>query len=359
MDINEATNRYETWLANRAVIVPEDLAYKHEQMKGDIFSFFRASYYHWAQLFPKTCADLMNAPTVLSVGDLHIENFGTWRDAEDRLAWGVNDFDEAYPLPFTNDLVRLATSALLGLQKKAAGVKLNDVCSAILEGYTKGLANGGCPFVLAEHHEWLLELATASQRDPKNFWAKLDGQLSDAQNVTAEAKAAIDDAMPEVGLQYRIKHRRAGLGSLGRQRYATIVDWRGGKVAREAKALVVSASDSMTNQEPNQTYYDEILRGAVRDPDPIFKVNGKWIVRRLAPDSDRIKLDNLPAQSDYVRLFKAMGCETANVHLGTKNATEKIKEDLQKRNADWLRASVNQMQEILIADWNEFSIPAR
>ena len=44
------------------------------------------------------------------VGDLHVENFGTWRDVEGRLVWGVNDFDEAYALPYTNDLVRLVAS---------------------------------------------------------------------------------------------------------------------------------------------------------------------------------------------------------------------------------------------------------
>jgi uncharacterized protein (DUF2252 family) len=27
-----------------------------------------------------------------------------------RLAWGVDDFDEAFPLAYTNDLVRLASS---------------------------------------------------------------------------------------------------------------------------------------------------------------------------------------------------------------------------------------------------------
>jgi uncharacterized protein (DUF2252 family) len=32
-------------------------------------------------------------------------------DIEGRLCWGVDDFDESYPLPYTKDLVRLATSA--------------------------------------------------------------------------------------------------------------------------------------------------------------------------------------------------------------------------------------------------------
>ena len=41
------------------------------------------------------------------------ENFGTWRDAEGRLIWGVNDFDEAARMPYALDIVRLATSAVL------------------------------------------------------------------------------------------------------------------------------------------------------------------------------------------------------------------------------------------------------
>lgn len=39
----------------------------------------------------------------MAVGDLHVENFGTWRDIEGRLVWGVNDFDEAHPLSYAND----------------------------------------------------------------------------------------------------------------------------------------------------------------------------------------------------------------------------------------------------------------
>ena len=50
---------------------------------------------------------------VLAVGDIHLENFGTWRDADGRLVWGVNDFDEAAQMPYVLDLVRLAASALL------------------------------------------------------------------------------------------------------------------------------------------------------------------------------------------------------------------------------------------------------
>src|SRR6058998_3000919 len=104
-------------------------------MREDLFPFLRATYYRWAQLWPEVCADLASAPEVLSVGDLHVENFGTWRDAEGRLVWGVNDFDEACPLPYTNDLVRLATSAWLAIEADDLALGRGAACRVILEGY--------------------------------------------------------------------------------------------------------------------------------------------------------------------------------------------------------------------------------
>src|SRR6266849_4235763 len=74
-------------------------------MASSEFAFLRATFYRWARLFTKHCGEVCDGPKVLGVGDLHIENFGTWRDAEGRLSWGVNDFDEACLLPYTNDLV--------------------------------------------------------------------------------------------------------------------------------------------------------------------------------------------------------------------------------------------------------------
>jgi uncharacterized protein (DUF2252 family) len=68
---------------------------------------------------------------VLAVGDLHLENFGTWRDGLGRLAWGINDFDEAYPLPYTHDLVRLATSAFLAVEQEHLCIKQKAACQAV------------------------------------------------------------------------------------------------------------------------------------------------------------------------------------------------------------------------------------
>src|SRR5262249_42585505 len=150
MDCKEATKSYEAWLANHTRVIEADLQIKHQKMSADIFSFMRATFYHWIELWKERCAELANAPVVLAVGDLHVENFGTWRDQEGRLVWGVNDFDEAFSLPYTNDLVRLALSAHLAISANSLTLKPAEACAAILRGYVAGFNNGGCPLFFSE-----------------------------------------------------------------------------------------------------------------------------------------------------------------------------------------------------------------
>jgi Uncharacterized protein conserved in bacteria (DUF2252) len=111
LSIHQATSSYEAWLGRWLPLVNDDLNEKYKRMREDPFQFLRATFYRWAQRWPVVCAALADAPEVLAVGDIHVENFGTWRDAEGRLVWGVNDVDDAWTIPYTNDLVRLATSA--------------------------------------------------------------------------------------------------------------------------------------------------------------------------------------------------------------------------------------------------------
>ena len=135
MNIVKATKQYEDWLRLHIRIVEPDLRIKHEQMAAALFPFFRATFYRWLQVWPKDCAELDRVPHILSVGDLHVENFGTWRDTDGRLIWGVNDFDEACMYPYTMDLVRLALSALLATLENRLQMKPKGSAATILAGY--------------------------------------------------------------------------------------------------------------------------------------------------------------------------------------------------------------------------------
>src|SRR2546423_13450224 len=134
MRIAKATERYESWLGKRLTLLPEDVELKHKEMASALFPFLRATFYRWAQLWPAVCRDLAGAPTVLGVGDLHVENFGTWRDAEGRLIWGVNDLDEACRMPYTQDLVRLAASALIAAGTEGPKLAGAASCRAVPGG---------------------------------------------------------------------------------------------------------------------------------------------------------------------------------------------------------------------------------
>src|SRR5260221_5909331 len=152
MNIVKSTRKYEAWMAGHCAIVPGDLRRKPRLMRRNLFTFFRGTFYRWMQLWPRVCADIADAPSVTAVGDLHIEISGTWRDVEARLAWGVNDFDECARLPYTNDLVRLMTSALLAARGASLHLSARAVLGAILEGYRESLRKGGNPFVFDGHY---------------------------------------------------------------------------------------------------------------------------------------------------------------------------------------------------------------
>ncbi len=351
MNFAKATAKYEAWLARHLRMVSADLEFKHAQMRIAPFPFLRATFYRWAQLWPAVCAGAAKAPRVLAVGDLHVENFGTWRDVEGRLIWGINDFDEAWRLPYTIDLVRLATSALM------AGMSCDTkhAIAAIQAGYSEALAAAGKPFALAEHHPVLRAMATARLHEPNTYWEKLHALASIAGKPPAGAVKAVARMMPEAGIACRWAHRVAGLGSLGRERYVALGEWRGGSIAREAKALAPSAAfwaEEGTGTAP--ILYQEILDSAVRCHDPFVRFQKRWIVRRLAPDCSRIELSAMPKERDELRLLHAMGFETANVHLGSGKASV-LAADLKKRPRNWLYTAAKAMQKTVEADFREYS----
>lgn len=352
MNVIKATRHFEDWLARRTDLVKKDLRVKHLNMKAGVFPFLRGTYYRWAQIWPEVCPELSKAPQVLAVGDLHVGNFGTWRDIEGRLIWGVNDFDEASLLSYANDLVRLAVSAHLAVEAGHLSLRRKDICDALLEGYRETLHSCGTPFVLGENNDWLRQIAESKLRDPIHFWAKMDALPTLRQPVPISAIDAIEHLLPARNLQYRLTHRVAGLGSLGHARYVAIAHWNGGRIAREAKALVSSAAYWARGHEgASDILYQTIMSRAVRCPDPFVHLRGPWIVRRLSPHCSRIELATLQAAGQELRLLHAMGCETANVHLGTPSAQKAILSHVKKQKSKWLHRATDEMMEFIRGDW--------
>ena len=354
MNILRATHGFEQWLAKRLPVVRQDLALKHASMAEAPFPFLRATFYRWLQQWTKINSDLTNAPRVLGVGDLHIENFGTWRDTEGRLIWGVNDLDEAWPAPYTLDLVRLTTSAYLAIEGEHLGCTRREAAEAIEEGYRDSLKGGGRAFILAEQHQWLRLMALSKLRDPVRFWAKMQENPPYPAKPPAEVRKLFEASLPNGKQGYELKRRIAGLGSLGHPRILALSCADGAFIAREAKAIRPSAWAWHTNSPTETIYGGKLIDGAIRVKDPCVHFDGRWVVRRLAPDCSRIELATLPKERDEARLLYCMGWETGNMHFGSANAISKVKRDLAARRGRWLHKTSKDMFKVTLEDWEEW-----
>jgi hypothetical protein len=354
MNIFKATADFEQWLAKRLPIIREDIALKHKLMAEAAFPFFRATFYRWLQHWPEVCPDLAKAPAVLAVGDLHIENFGTWRDEEGRLIWGVNDLDEAWPAAYALDLVRLTTSTYLAATAEHLSLTRREASEAIEEGYRDALAAGGKAFVLAEHHQWLRLLALSKLRDPVRFWEKMQQCSPYTAKPPAEARKLIEETLPAPCRVYQLKRRIAGLGSLGHPRILALSSWQGAFIAREAKGIRTSAYAWYRNTSSDQIYGVKLVERAIRVQDPCVRFHGHWLVRRLAPDCSRIELASLPKERDESRLLYDMGWETANMHFGSPAAIAKVKRDLASRPGRWLHKAAKAMFRVTLEDWESW-----
>ena len=350
--IVEATASYEQWLAKQTSVVTADIEHKHSQMPLSPFVLLRATFYRFADQWDQLAGAAAAAPIVLTVGDLHIENFGTWRDAEGRLVWGVNDFDEACYAPFTVDLVRLTVSAVIAIAESHLSLSTERACEEILRGYKGALKAGGRPFVLAEDHGWLRDIAYASLKKPTDYWAKLTKLPEETALLPDSAVECMERLMPERGLDYALVRRIAGEGSLGRPRYTGIAPYRGGLVARDVKAMLPSAWQwARSEVGPYEILYAVAVGRAIRCRDPLVHSTGQWIGRRIAPDCSRIELTNLQPEDDEAKLLASMGWETANIHLGTPGAETKIKKFLRDADGDWLNEAAEKYVNAINNDW--------
>jgi hypothetical protein len=353
-DIRKANAAYERWLreALDGKIVEADLRAKHDKMSSGPFPFLRATYWRWAETILDICPKLRNAPQVLAVGDIHLENYGMWRDDDGRLVWGVNDFDEAAVMPYALDLVRVATSAALA--RPSRKYRNGDTCSAILEGYRRGLESPQ-PFVLDKDHAWLRGLLVVDDKSRAKFWAKVEAQKPSKEKPPKRYRRAIAAAMPKAGLPI-VKYypRQAGTGSLGRQRWVGAADWGGGLVLREAKALVPSGWVRAQNLKSRRLHVQEIADGRHRAPDPWYSANNELVVRRLSPNTRKIEVAEEPEELLNPKMLAAMGHELANIHLGAGDHRRAIERDLVKRKDGWLHRATTQAAGFVAEEFEQW-----
>lgn len=314
LSASAATADYLGWLGAHIPLVEEDLRSRAEAMAADPLRFLRGSYYLWLLRVAEEIPEVVAAPLVVTVGDAHVENFGIWIDAGGRRVWGVNDFDEVGLGPYTLDLVRTVTSALVSSQVEA-GLRLGAraLSELVLEGWSHGIEDASA-FVLGGHdHPHLSALAPAA--DPGRFWRHLEeGPVISA--VPAPAAALVAGA----GVTRPLWRRRvAGTGSLGHRRMVAIGPMEGARAALETKELGPPTVEwpALGDAPVGRRGSSEGAWAAVGRmpgfPAAAERRDG-WALRRLGPESGRIELAAMDRRRDESALVRSMGRALGAVH---------------------------------------------
>ncbi|WP_211451023.1 DUF2252 domain-containing protein [Collimonas antrihumi] len=227
---------------------PQRLQMKYKNIRNDPFTFLRGTCHLFYERLPQSGV-MRSAPLAWICGDLHLENFGSYK-GDNRLAYfDLNDFDEAVLAPVSWELVRLLTSVLIavhGAPDSAANGRL--ICRNLIDAYGAALANGKPRWVERDLATGMVGtlldglrgrqraayLDTRTVRKGKLRTLRVDGKkalpVSDKQRAkvtTFMQRFASEQANPDFYKVLDVARRVAGTGSLGVERYVILVQGKG------------------------------------------------------------------------------------------------------------------------------------
>ena len=315
---------------------PERLAMKYQKMRSSSFGFLRATCHLFYDRLPKSGL-FKSAPLTWVCGDLHLENFGSYK-GNNRLAYfDLNDFDEAALAPASWEVVRILTSLLVGAE--SLSIKPSEacaLCSAFLDSYASTLAVGKAYWIESETAQGVIRdlLVSLADRKRVDFLRTrtvlknkkrsilLDGKralvVSEPQLkivIDFMARFAKAQSQPEFFKVLDVARRIAGTGSLGVNRFAILVEGKGypaGHYLLDLKqALPSSVAPYLQPLQPkwrsDAHRIVEIQRRmqavSVALLQPVRFDDGNYVLRELQPLEDRVSLDQTHQTLDQLKLI--------------------------------------------------------
>jgi hypothetical protein len=344
-DAVEVTADFESWLARHLDVVPAGLAEKHRVLARGELSFLRGTYYLWLLRVAERAPEVLRRAAVPAVGDLHVENFGTWRDRDQVRRWGVNDLDELARGAWLLDLLRLATSAAVSPHVHLGH---HEIAEELLTTYAA--CEPGVAVDIADHDAHHLAALVPVLADRDTFYAGLAaGTPTSVPPDVARAAATVAEA----GWRPTWHQHEVGTGSLGHRRAVGVGPAADGSPhAREAKQLgpgtALWAADRIEHPPvPDPSLYGRV-HDAVLGPAGATRVE-EWQVRDLAPDVVRIELSGLP-RHDARRLLRSMARATADVHGSDPEAGRAAQAEARTVDVEDLAGLVAEMVAVTGAD---------
>ncbi|MHA6893434.1 DUF2252 domain-containing protein [Ralstonia pseudosolanacearum] len=223
---------------------PERLTRKLAAMADDPFSFFRGTNH----LYADSVADsplLHEAPRTLVCGDLHLDNYGSFKGDNGLVYFDMNDFDEAVCAPFTVDLVRVLSSLQVAARSwKLADEDAHNLCRRFVDTYAAALVDGKPRWVERATAVGIVRdllrglrnrkrapyLRERTVRDGNQVRLRVDGHRTLAAGRDEARRARrILEAYAQQGnghgqrfVAVDVARRIAGTGSLGLERYVVL-----------------------------------------------------------------------------------------------------------------------------------------
>ena len=244
----DSSNIIEAIFSNNAGRDPERLAMKYAKMAQSPFIFLRGSCHLFYDALPDSPL-FRDTPLAWCCGDLHFENFGSYKGDNRLVYFDINDYDEAALAPVTWDMIRLLTSIQCGADAlNATHAEALAVSQSCLDAYRSALINGKPLWVERETSGGLVNalLTTLQGRERAAFLDKrtirkghrrsliLDGvkalPASDAQKTIVTGfmdDFASRQPSPKFFEVLDIGRRIAGTGSLGVERFVVLVEGKG------------------------------------------------------------------------------------------------------------------------------------
>jgi uncharacterized protein (DUF2252 family) len=122
--------------------LPEMVQLKYEAMAENVYRFYRGTCHLFYEDLAKT-AHLPPSPLTWICGDLHLENFGSYKGDNRLVYFDLNDFDESILAPASWELVRMLTSIFIAFENlDIEGKKALNMAQMFLKNYSATLACG-------------------------------------------------------------------------------------------------------------------------------------------------------------------------------------------------------------------------
>ena len=328
---------------------PELLLRKYVAMRRTPFSYMRGTCQLFYSSLP-TVGTISGAPPGWLCGDLHVENFGTFKGDNRLTYFDVTDFDETARGPVTLDLVRFLASIRVGAEEwgVAAG-EVDGLIQRSLVAYSTQLSLGKPAWIERESAKGTVkrlfaQVAGRSRTELLGRFTVRKGKrrrlIPDGQHViaaTPEERAGVEEMMAGIAeltgdAEYfrvnDVARRIAGVGSIAFPRYMVLVEGRGSpdrnvlldvKLAHQSAIATLRAHDQPVWANDAERVTSVQRHSTVVAPAFLFATEWKgdsYQCREMQPEEDRVRLHDWEKQPKKIaEAMVVMASVAAWMHL--------------------------------------------